>query len=84
MVKYLPANAGDADLIPGLGRSPGEGNGNSLQYSCLENPHGQRIYIQSTESQSQTRLSGVSTHISRSLRDLIVIHSRNEILYQSE
>ena len=28
----------DTDLIPGLGRSPGEGNGNTLQYSCLENP----------------------------------------------
>ena len=31
-------NAGDPGLIPGLGRSPGEGNGNPLQYSCLENP----------------------------------------------
>jgi len=31
-------NAGDRDLIPGSGRSPGEGNGNPLQYSCLENP----------------------------------------------
>ena len=30
-------NAGDPGLIPGLGRSPGEGNGNPLQYSCLEN-----------------------------------------------
>ena len=30
-------NAGDPGLIPGLGRSPGQGNGNSLQYSCLEN-----------------------------------------------
>ena len=30
--------AGDPGLIPGLGRSPGEGNGNPLQYSCLENP----------------------------------------------
>ena len=41
MVKNLPANAGDIrdmDLIPGLGISPGEGNGNSLQYFCLENP----------------------------------------------
>ena len=37
VVKYLPANAGDAGSIPGLGRSPGEGNGNPLQYSCLEN-----------------------------------------------
>ena len=38
VVKNLLANAGDAGLIPGLGRSPGEGNGNPLQYSCLENP----------------------------------------------
>ena len=38
MVKKPPANAGDAGLIPGLGRSPGEGNGNPLQYSCLGNP----------------------------------------------
>ena len=37
-VKNLPANAEDAGSIPGLGRSPGEGNGNPLQYSCLENP----------------------------------------------
>ena len=37
MVKNLPANAGDAGSIPGLGRSPGVGNGNLLQYSCLEN-----------------------------------------------
>ena len=41
VVKNPPANAGDAGdtgLITGLGRSPGEGNGNPLQYSCLENP----------------------------------------------
>ena len=44
MVENLPANAGDArdsrdaGSIPGLGRSPGEGNGNPFQYSCLENP----------------------------------------------
>ena len=35
VVKNLPANAGDSGLIPGLGRSPGEGNDNPLQYSCL-------------------------------------------------
>ena len=38
MVKNVSANAGDVDLIPGSGRSPGEGNGNPLQYSCLGNP----------------------------------------------
>ena len=37
-VKNLPANAGDLDSIPRSGRSPGEGNGYPLQYSCLENP----------------------------------------------
>ena len=37
MVKNPPANAGDMDLIPGSGRSPGGGNGNTLQNSCLEN-----------------------------------------------
>ena len=38
LVKTLRANAGDKGLIPGSGRSPGEGNDNPLQYSCLENP----------------------------------------------
>ena len=38
VVKNLPANAGDTNLILGSGRSPGERNGNPLQYSCLENP----------------------------------------------
>ena len=45
MVKNLPANAealGDTGLIPGWGRSPGEGNGKSLQYSCLGNPMDRR------------------------------------------
>ena len=38
MVKNMPANAGDTGLISGLGRSPGEGNGNPVQYSYLEIP----------------------------------------------
>ena len=38
VVKNLPANAGDAGSIPGSGKSPGEGNENPLQYSCLRNP----------------------------------------------
>ena len=38
VVKNLPANAGDTALIPESGRSHGEGNGNLLQYFCLENP----------------------------------------------
>jgi len=40
--KESACNAGDLGLIPGLGRSPGGGHGNPLQYSCLENPHGQK------------------------------------------
>ena len=38
MVKNPPSNAGDAGLIPGSGRFPGEGNGNPSRYSCPENP----------------------------------------------
>ena len=42
MLKNLPASAEDLDSVSGLGRSPGGEHGNPLQYSCLENPHGQR------------------------------------------
>ena len=38
MIKNLPANAGDAGSVPGSERPPGEGNGNPVQYACLENP----------------------------------------------
>ena len=38
VVKNLPADSGDSGPVPGLGRSPGEGHGNALQYSCLKNP----------------------------------------------
>ena len=41
----LPANSGDTGLIPGLGRSSGEGNGNLLQCSCWEKFHGQRSLV---------------------------------------
>ena len=40
--KESACGAGDSSFILGVGRSPGEGNGNPLLYSCLENPHGQR------------------------------------------
>ena len=43
--KESACNMGDLGLIPGLGRSPGGGHGNPLQYSCLENPHGLRIPV---------------------------------------
>ena len=44
-VKASACNAGDLGSIPGSGRSPGEGNGNPLQYSCLEKSHGQRSLV---------------------------------------
>ena len=48
MVRNQPANAGDirdTDLIPGLGRSPGKGTGNPLQYSCQDNPMDRRSLV---------------------------------------
>ena len=57
--KESACQAGDLGLIPGLGRSPGEGNGNPHQYSCLENPHGQRNLVGYNHgvTKSQTQLS---------------------------
>ena len=57
-VKNLLADAKDAGPIPGSGRSPGEGNGNPLQYSCLGNPMDKgACRLQSMEFQSRTQLS---------------------------
>ena len=62
VVKNPPANTGavrDAGSLPGLGRSPGEGIGNSLQYSCLENPMDRDAWQATVHEleQSQTRLN---------------------------
>ena len=64
VIKNLPANAGDVGWIPRLGRSPGEGNDNQLQSSCLENPmdrgawqatvHGIAEELDTTTEQQQT------------------------------
>ena len=67
VVKNLLANAGDAKdlgLIPGLGRSPGGGNGNPLQYSCLENSTDRGAWraIVHGVTKSQTRLSTHMLH----------------------
>jgi len=43
--KESTCNVGDLGSIPGLGRSPGGGHGNPLQYSCPENPHGERSLV---------------------------------------
>ena len=58
-VKASASNAGDRGSIPGSGRSPGEGNGNPLQYSCLENPmdgEAQQVTVHGV-TKSRTRLS---------------------------
>ena len=57
--KPSACNAGDLDSIPGSGRSPGEGNGNPLQYSCLENPMDGGAWWATVcgVAKSQTRLS---------------------------
>ena len=58
-VKILPANAGDTGSISGLGRSPGGGNDNPLQYSCLENSKDRGVWRATVHgvTKSQTRLS---------------------------
>ena len=66
MVKNPPANAearGDAGSIPGSGRSPGGGNGNPLQYSCLENSMDRGVWRATIHgvARSWTRLSDLST-----------------------
>ena len=64
MVKNPPANDGDRALISGSGRSPGEGNGNSLQYTCLENPMDGGAWQATVHgvTTSWTRLKRLSTH----------------------
>ena len=67
MVKYLPTMWVGLGSIPGLGRSPGEGNGNPLQYSCLENPTGRGDW--------QATVHGVAKSRTR-LRDFTSLHNR--------
>ena len=66
LIKNPPTNAGDSVSIPGSGRSPGEGNGTPLQYSCLENSMGQRSllgYSPWDHKESDTTKHTHSTHI---------------------
>ena len=61
-VKASACNVGDLDSIPGSGRSPEEGNGNPLQYSCLENPMDGGAWWATVHgvAKSQTRLSNLT------------------------
>ena len=75
VVKNPPAKAGDVKgmgLISGLGRSPGEGNGNPLQYSCLENPRDRGAWRATVHrvAKSRTRLKQLSMH-THSMWDLV-------------
>ena len=70
VVKNPPANAGDSGSIPGSGRSLGEGNGNPLQYSCLENPTERGAWqatVHGVAKQSDTaqQLNNNNNHICR-------------------
>ena len=62
--KVSVCNLGDPGLIPGLGKSPGEGNGNPLQYSCLGNPMDRKAWQATVQgvAESQTRLTQLSSH----------------------
>ena len=78
MVKNLPASVGDtgdAGSIPGSGRSPGEGNGNPFQYSCLGNPTDrgawQTIVQKVTKSQTQPSMH---THTPESILITVFLH----------
>ena len=69
-VKVSACNAGDVGSIPGWGRSPGEGNGNPLQYSCLENPMDGGAWwatLVHGVAKSQTRLSDFTFTFFRNL-----------------
>ena len=73
MVKNPPANAGDvrdSGSIPGLGRSPGRGHGNPLQYSFLENPMDRRARHSTVHrvAKSRTRLKRLRTCAQRSVK----------------
>ena len=88
MVKNLPANAGDirhAGLIPGLGRFPKGGHSDPLQYSCLENPHGQRSLAgYSPQGHKEFGMTEVKEHacLCKGLLILIAGFSSNVFLLQ--
>ena len=80
-LKRLPCNAGDLGSIPELGKSPGEGNGNPLQYPCLENlmDGGTWWATVHCDAKSQTRLSDPA--IDACLQDLLELTPKNDVLF---
>ena len=79
MVKNPPANAGDAGSIPGSGRSPGGGNGNQLQYSCLENSMDRGAWWATVQevTKSQTQLSTNKKEIGIRISDRFKRYNKN-------
>ena len=85
MIKNLLANAGatgDTGSIPGSGRSPGGRNGNPLQYSCLENSHGQRSLVGyhpwgHKESDTTEAIENACTHVISEKFMVLEYHGRN-------
>ena len=77
MVKNLPANAGDMGMIPGLGRSTGEENGNPPQYSCLENPIDREAWWATVHgvTESRTQLSNFTYLL---MTKLMSVHLKTE------
>ena len=83
--KESACNAGDPCSIPGLGRSPGEGNGNPLQYSCLENPMDREAWQATVHgvAKSQTRLNH-HHHLSAGAEVALTLPSQWQCLCQCE
>ena len=81
MVKNLPDDAGDASSIPGMGRSPEEGNGNSIQYSCLGIPMYRGIWRATVlgVANSGTRLSVPKLTLRRTVRNASGVGDRTGI-----
>ena len=74
MVKNPPANAGDVDLIPGSGRSPGGRHGNALQFSCLGNPTDRAAWRATVHraAKSQTGLATKEQYFFRQLHGDVI------------
>ena len=79
MVERTPLKAGDWGSIPELGRSPGEGHGNPLNYSCLKNPMDRRDWKGTVHgvAKSQTRLSNKHLNLRAALQHEVVQASRS-------
>ena len=82
VVKNLLANAGDPGSIPGWGRSPGEGNGNPLQYSCLENSMDGGAWWATVHgvAKSWTRLSDFTSFVSSTSPPFCLLWGQSNIL----